>query len=107
MRAIWILISCNTKDEAVKIGDETIQKRLAGCYDIFERELAKYYWPPKDNKFEESKGCLLTITTFENKYKKIVNEIKKLHSDKTPFIGFVQLNGLTEDYQEWMKGEIK
>jgi len=106
-KSIWILINCNTKDEALKIGNYLLDKRLTSCFDIINREISRYLWPPKSNLIEETKGCLLIIETLKNLYDKIADEVEKLHSDKEPFIGFIKIEGLKKSYIDWMKGEIR
>ena len=106
-KSIWVLINCNTKEEAIKIGNMLLEKRLVSCFDIFNRELARYFWPSKSNLIEETKGCLLIVETFEEFHEKVAEESEKLHSDKEPFIGFIRIEGLKKSYFDWMKGEIK
>jgi len=106
-KVIWILVNCNSLKEARLIGKEILKKRLASCFDIIPRLLASYYWPPESGKIETSKGATLILETFKNKYNSAVKEIKKLHSDKLPFIGFIEIKGISKDYINWMKGELK
>jgi len=106
-KCIWVLVNCNSKGEALEIGNGLLNKRLIACFDIFNREISRYFWPPKSNHIEEVGGCLLVTSGFEKSYDKIIIEIEKLHSDKVPFIGFIEINGLTNDYFNWMKEEIK
>ena len=107
MKPIWVLCNCNSREEAEEIGRSVLDKRLASCFDIFKRKLAVYFWPPKSGKKEEAKGALLVIETFEEKYSKISSQIKSLYSDQLPFIAYIKLEGISKEYLEWMKGEIK
>ncbi|MFQ5531501.1 MAG: divalent cation tolerance protein CutA [Candidatus Nanoarchaeia archaeon] len=104
---IWILVNCNSLDEAKNIGNSILKKRLASCFDVFSRELAKYFWPPKSDKFEESKGALLILETIEEKYEDIVKSVEEVHSDEEPFIGFVEIKGIRQSYLGWMNGELR
>ena len=104
---IWILVNCNSLKEAKLIGREILKKRICSCFDIFPRYLTSYYWPPKSGKIETSKGATLILETFKNKYNSSVKEVKKLHSDKLPFIGYIEIKGISKDYINWMKGELK
>jgi uncharacterized protein involved in tolerance to divalent cations len=106
-QTIWILVNCNSLKEAKLIGREILKKRLASCFDVIPRLLASYYWPPKSGKIETSKGAILTLETSKDKYNFNVKEIKKLHSDKLPFIGFIEIKGTSKDYINWMKRELK
>jgi len=104
---IWILVNCNSLKEAKLIGREILKKRLTSCFDIIHRQLSFYYWPPKSGKIETSKGAILILETFKNKYNPAVKEIKKLHSDKLPFIGFIEIKGTSKDFINWMREELK
>ncbi len=104
---IWILVTCNSLKEAKLIGREILKKRICSCFGIFPRHFASYYWPPKSGKIETSKGATLILETSKNKYNSSVKEVKKLHSDKLPFIGFIEIKGISRDYINWMKGELK
>jgi len=104
---IWILVNCNSIKEAKRIGKEILKKRLSSCFDIIPRKVASYYWPPKSGKIETTKGATLILETFDEKYNLIKKEVKKLHSDKLPFIGFVEIKGLDEEYINWIRGELK
>ena len=106
-RVIWVLINCNSIEEAKLIGEEILKKRLSSCFDIIPRKVASYYWPPKSGKIETTKGVPLILETFDEKYNLIKKEVKKLHSDKLPFIGFVEIKGVDKKYMNWIKGELK
>lgn len=104
---IWILVNCNSVKEAKSIGEKILNKRLISCFDIIPRYLAAYYWPPKSGKIETSKGATLILETIKGRYGEIVKEVQKLHSDKLPFIGYLEIKGLSKDYINWIKGEIQ
>jgi uncharacterized protein involved in tolerance to divalent cations len=105
--AIWVLVNCNSKKEAEEIGRKILRKRYCSCFDIIPRYLAVYFWPPKSGKIEKSKGAILTLETFRGKYNSIKKEVKKLHSDKFPFIGFLEIRGLDKEYIKWVEGELR
>jgi uncharacterized protein involved in tolerance to divalent cations len=106
-QVIWVLVNCNSIKEAKLIGKKVLKKRLISCFDIIPRRLAVYYWPPKSSKIETSKGVILILETFKGRYNPIAKEVKKLHSDKLPFIGFLEIKGISKDYINWIKGELK
>jgi len=106
-KAIWILVNCNSKKEAEKIGYHILKLRLASCFDIVPRFLAAYYWPPQSGKIERQRGATLILETFPDKYSQITRKVKKMHSDRLPFIGFIQIEGIDRNYLQWMKNELK
>ena len=104
---IWVLVNCNTIKEAQTIGKAVLNKRLASCFDIFRREQATYFWPPKSGKTESAKGALLVLETFQEKYDQASKLVKSLHSDKLPFVGYIPIQGVGDSYLKWIKREIK
>ncbi|MEK9179260.1 MAG: divalent cation tolerance protein CutA [Patescibacteria group bacterium] len=107
MKAIWILVNCNSSKEAKKIGLKILKARFAACFDIFPRTATMYFWPPKTGKIEQGKGVLLILETLPKYFKPVEKLVKKLHSDKLPFIGSIEINNLHPDFIEWLKGELK
>lgn len=107
MKTIWVLVNCNSIKEAHEIGDKVLDKRLGSCFDIFERNLTTYFWPPKSGKKETATGALLVIETVENKYNKIQSYVKSIHGDELPFIGYIEIKGTEEAYSNWIEGELK
>jgi len=105
-QVIWILVNCASIKEAKSIGKAVLKKRFSSCFDIIPRYLASYYWPPKSGKIETIKGATLIFETFRDKYNSIVKKVQKLHSDKLPFIGFIEIKGISKDYINWMRGEL-
>ncbi len=106
-QAIWVLVNCNDVKEAEKIGQKILKMRQCSCFDIIPRHSAVFYWPPKSGEIEKAKGAILILETFRGKYNLIKKEVKKLHSDKLPFIGFTEIKGLDKEYVKWMKGELR
>lgn len=106
-KAIWVLVNCNSIKEAKLIGNNILKKRLSPCFEIISRHSASYYWPPKSGKIETSRGAILIIESFRDRYGSIAKEARKLHSDKLPFIGFIEMKGVSKDYIDWMRKELK
>lgn len=104
---IWVLINCNSSEEAKKIGDSLMERRLASCIDVLPRELTSYFWPAKSGKIETAKGALLIAETFEDRYPEIKTHVEHIHSDELPFIGYIKIEGVDEKYKEWIKGELE
>ena len=102
----WILVNCNTDKEAKEIGKKILQERLISCFDVWPRLYAAYFWPPRTGKIESSKGATLILETLSQKVDKINKIIRKMHSDRLPFIGSIEIK-VDKDYFDWVKGEIK
>lgn len=106
-QTIWVLVNCNSTKEAEKIGRKILKMRYCSCFDIIPRYLAVYFWPPRSGKIEKAKGAILILETFREKYNLKKKEVKKLHTDKLPFIGFLEIKGLDREYVKWVRGELR
>jgi periplasmic divalent cation tolerance protein len=106
MNPIWVLVNCNSQEEAESIGDKVLAKRFASCFDIYSRQLAKFFWPPRKGEIESAKGSLLILETDQDKYQDLQEFVKTNHSDDLPFIGFINIQGVSEEYKDWLKGEV-
>src|SRR3989344_1560593 len=107
MQPGWVFVNCNTIQEAHEVGDKVLQIRLGSCFDIFERNLTTYFWPPKTGKKETGTGALLIIETLEEKFDEVRSFVKSVHSDELPFIGYIEVKGTEDAYKKWIKGELK
>lgn len=103
---IWVVVNTNSLKEAEKIGRAVLKKRLCACFGIIPRIKSVYYWPPKSNKLETSKGPLLTLETLPKHYSKITELVKSLHSDKVPFIGQWEMENVEKNFYNWLKAEV-
>ena len=106
-KLLWILVNCNTLKEADTIGKTALRHRLTSCFDIFPRQATNYFWPPKSGKIETSKGCLLVMETMQTHFKKLDKLARKMHSDKLPFIGSIEVGNVRSEYIRWVKGELR
>lgn len=103
---IWILVNSNNVREAEKIGKAVLKARLCACYGLYPKYKSVYFWPPHTNRLEQNKGPLLVLETLPAKYPSIVKVVRRLHSDKVPFIGKIKIDGAQNDFYKWLKGEI-
>lgn len=104
---IWVVVNTNSTKEADKIGRAVLKNRLCACYGIIPRIKSVYFWPPKSNKLQTSRGPLLTLETLPKHYLKITKLVKKLHSDKIPFIGQWEMENVEKNFYNWLKAELK
>lgn len=105
--AAWVIINCNSKKEADKIGRQLLQQRLVACFDIIPERESSYFWPPRSGKIESIKGSMLIAVTLPSKYSSITKLTRKIHSDKVPFIGRLKIDDVNRDYYLWLQSELK
>lgn len=106
MKIIWLIANCNSQAEATKIGQAVLKKRWAACYDIIPRTAAGYFWPPQKGKMTKGRGTTLLLSTLPRHLARISVLVKKLHSDKIPFIGAMTIDHVTPEYYHWLTAEL-
>lgn len=103
---IWIVVSCNSVEEATTIGQAVLEARLASCFEIVPRLLARSFWPPRRGTTEDASGALLIFETFEEAFERVERLVCALHSDALPFVGALKIEHVRPDYAAWMREEI-
>ena len=95
-------ITCKDEDEAEKISMHLLKKRLIACANIFPVK-SMYWWKKKVvNGYEYA---ILAKTSNKN-FKKVVNEVKKIHSYEIPCILKIDA-AANKDYEDWANKEIR
>jgi periplasmic divalent cation tolerance protein len=97
-----VLINCPSREESGKVLDMLLERRFVAG-GLITHGPSKYHWK---GKIEEQE--YFTISAFsllENK-QKIISEVRELHSDETPVIVFIEIDG-NEDFLKWIEDEVK
>ncbi len=99
---ILIYITCKDEEEAVKISKHLLNKKLIACSNIHPTR-SMYWWK---EKIQDDKEFVIIAKTLEKNYKKIKEEVKKLHSYQIPCI--LKINAeANESYEKWVNEEVK
>lgn len=95
-------ITCKDNKEAGKIALHLLKKRLIACANIFPVK-SMYWW---NYKIVNDKEVVIIAKTSDKNFKKLENEIKKIHSYKIPCI--LKINATAnKEYDDWAKKEMK
>ncbi|OGY23121.1 MAG: hypothetical protein A2Y57_03245, partial [Candidatus Woykebacteria bacterium RBG_13_40_7b] len=90
------------REEAIKIGQNLLQKRLAACYNFFPIESA-YWWK---GKIEQQKEFALFIKSKEELFGKVEKEIIQTHSYSTPEIAAIKVDKINKPYLDWLTASL-
>jgi periplasmic divalent cation tolerance protein len=97
-----VLISATTQEEADKISDALVKKKLiAGS--LIMKGPSIYWW--EGRIVEKEYYNIQAFSLMENKLR-IITEVKKIHSDKCPIIAFFKMDG-NDEFLEWIKKSCK
>lgn len=99
---VFIYTTCESMDEAKKLGGMIIDKKIAACVD---------FWPISScYNWEGASQCvsqaMLLITTFESKLESVNEIISENHTYSIPLIAGVDVRRINHPYKEWMMKEI-
>jgi uncharacterized protein involved in tolerance to divalent cations len=97
-----VLINCPSKEESDKVLDMLLEKRLVAG-GLVTHGPSRYHWKGKIE--EKEYYSISTFSLFKNK-QKIISEVRKLHSDETPVLVFLDIDG-NEDFLKWIENEVK
>lgn len=103
---ILVYTTWESVKQAKKAGKELLKKRLCGCVNIFPNVQPVFWWPPKENKLDESNEVVMMIKTLASKYDDLEKEIYKIHSFETPCIIAIPTLKVAKGYYDWIKGEV-
>jgi periplasmic divalent cation tolerance protein len=97
-----VLISATSKDEANKISDNLVKKKLiAGSLII--KGPSRYWW---QNKIVEKEYYNVQAFSLIKNKERIISDVKKIHSDKCPIIAFFEMDG-NKEFLDWVKNSVQ
>jgi len=97
-----VLINCPSRKESDKILDTLLKKRLIAG-GLVTHGPSKYHWK---GKIEEKEYFTISAFTLLENKQKIISEARKLHTDETPVIVFLEIDG-NEDFLKWIEDETE
>ena len=102
-QAIIIFMTAANVDEANRLAEMLVDKRLAGCVQIMREMDSVYRW---QGKVERQREVLLIAKTLSSKFPEIEKEVTKLHSYETPEIIAVPLTAASDSYLKWLGASV-
>lgn len=99
---IQILMTTPKKQEAEKIANSLLEKKLAACIQIIGPIISIYKWKGKK---EKTKEWICFIKSPQKNYPKIEKLIKQKHPYKTPEIISMPIIKGNKNYLNWIDTE--
>lgn len=93
-------VPCATNDQARDITLALLDKKLITCANIFPEIKSLYSW---EGKMVEDSECVLILKTSDHiPFETIEQNIRAVHSYKTPAIIRMPVDKVNEDYLNWI-----
>lgn len=99
-----VLSTAGSEDEARKIAQYLVERRLAACVSIVPKIESVYRW---QGKVESSQEWLLLIKTSLEKFPAVRDAIRELHSYDLPECILMSIEDGSADYLAWISDSLK
>lgn len=103
MRAIVVVTTVGTEEQAYLIAREIVARRQAACVNIVPGIRSIYRWKGKICKDGE---LLLIIKTLEGEFEGVAATIRELHSYELPEILSFSVSHGERRFLEWIAGSV-
>ncbi|AEF96997.1 divalent-cation tolerance protein CutA [Methanotorris igneus] len=98
---VLVYITASNHEVAKKIASHLLESKLVACANIFPIE-SMYWWR---GKIENDNEVAIILKTKEKLVKKIIEEVKKLHSYTNPCIIAIPIIHGSEEFLKWIDEE--
>ena len=96
---IIVFVTCESKEQAEKIAQSVVERKLAACVNVLPGVRSCYVW---ERKLTWSDEMLLLIKTTRGRFDQLQDRIKELHSYEVPEIVSVTIEDAFEKYADWI-----
>ncbi len=97
-----LLLTCANQEEADKIANILLEKKLILCVKKTPVS-SSFLW---EHKIQSSNEILLIMDSIAENFEKINFEVKKLHNYKTFVLTAVLVDQTTKEVEDWAKKEL-
>ena len=94
-----VLTTAGSQDEARKIANALVERRLAACVNIVQQIESIYRW---QGKVETATEWLLVIKTQARAFERVRDTIKELHSYDLPECVMLEVEAGSSEYLNWI-----
>ena len=102
MACVLLYVTAPNEDEAVRIGRDLVDTRLAACANVIPGMHAIYRW---QGMVRDEAEAVLIVKTQDSLADAATARIKELHSDQVPCVVVVSLSGGNEAFLQWIEAE--
>ena len=101
--AIVVFITTNKPEEANRLAEILIERRLAACVQILPQITSVYHWQGAVARDEE---ILILVKTTSEQFAALEQAIRENHSYTTPEIVAVPASNVSAPYLNWLKETV-
>lgn len=98
-----VLTAAGSHEEARKLAQALVERRLAACVNIVPRIESVYPW---QGNVESAEEWLLIIKTQAEAFERVRDAIKELHSYELPECVMLEISAGSQGYLEWIAENV-
>lgn len=102
MGVIFVYVTNPNRRTAKRIATHMLKKKLIACANIFPID-SVYWW---EGKIEETKEFVLIIKSSSENWRKIKDDIKKIHPYSIPCIIRINIEA-NKKFGDWLRNVVK
>ena len=102
--AIVVFMTSRDADEARRLAEMLVEKRLAACVQILPEMQSVYRW---QGKVDSSREWLLLAKTTQERFPAVRDAIRKLHSYDLPECVAINIEDGSSDYLQWLTDSVQ
>jgi periplasmic divalent cation tolerance protein len=99
-----VLSTAGSQDEAQKIAQALVERRLAACVNVIPQIESIYRW---QGKVESAQEWLLLIKTTAERLSGVQEAIRELHSYELPECIAITIEDGSVPYLQWIEQSVK
>jgi periplasmic divalent cation tolerance protein len=101
---IQVVTTTETKDQAQRIAQAVVEKRLAACAQIVGPISSTYWWK---GKVESADEWMCLMKTRNDLFADLERAIREIHPYEVPEIMAVPIVAGSASYMNWLDNELK
>jgi len=99
-----VLVTASGVDEAQRIANALLERRLAACVNIIPGVRSLFWW---EGRVDEAEEVLMLIKSRIDLLEGLMETVKKLHSYQVPEIVAITIHGGSKDYLKWLDSTLR
>ena len=100
--ARFVYITCKDQQEALQIGRNLVENRLAACANVLDSMKSLYWW---DGKVVEDQECILIAKSTSSHMDALLAKVQELHSYELPCVVAMPITEGNPEYLQWIQSE--
>ena len=99
-----VYITAANEDEALRVGRELVDQKLAACANILPRMKSVYRWK---GEIREDDEAVLIVKTAADRVAAVTNAVKAMHSYECPCVVALVIEPGNAAYFDWLRESLE